>query len=121
MTAKSTIRETIVDTLGESTASMYPTYVDQVVEALEQREGLLKQAVIDIAEDRHGYGLEAEGVLDQAVDKAFPKPEPEPQVAALDTHEQVVEAVTSIGESVARLAGIVDGLVRFAQRNGYTG
>lgn len=121
MTAKSTIRETIVDTLGENLASQYRTYVDQVVAALEAREILLKQAVIDIAEDRHGYGLEAEGVLDQAADKAFPKPEPEPQVAPLDTQEQIVEAVTSIGESVGRLAGIVEGLVRFAQRNGYTG
>lgn len=70
------IRNTVTSTLG-SAAQHYPTHVDQVVSALEQREEAVKAEIVEAAASR-GYRAQAESI----VSAAFAEPQPEPEVAA---------------------------------------
>jgi len=109
------IKDTIVSALGEDVADDYPTYVDQVVAALTEREHEIADAAVTGAQ---ALGLDAEqarGVVGDVGLELRPEPSPEPGSFAwatpLESESDAPDAEASV---LAMLGQIKDQLGNIA-------
>lgn len=113
----SNIRQTIEAVLPSNIVSSYSTYVNDVVNALEQREERAIEVLVSGGVQMGAREEQINGLLIDAGLREVPEPEPEPVAA----EPQSVEAmIASLAEKVDSLVERLDSASRQASRHGIT-
>jgi hypothetical protein len=110
----STIRETVVNALDPSVVRSYGTYIDRVVEALEERDGQIADALMTFAESK---GLRPGDAKDLMIEVGLIEPEPVVEVHTAEGTEGSTD-LQAVLAAIEGLRGEVAAIKSAAARHG---